>query len=163
VTLPLAGIAAAVITVSDRAASGEYDDRSGPLAVELLLSAGAQVSGPVLVADEVGPIQDAVRSALASGARLILTSGGTGVGPRDRTPEAVAPLLRLQVPGVAEAIRAAGRDKTPMADLSRGIAGVADGGFVVTLPGSTGAVRDGVGVVVSLAAHLLEQIDGGDH
>lgn len=161
--MPLAQVTAAVITVSDRAARGEYLDRSGPLAVQLLQAAGAQVNDPVVVADDQAAIQNAVRSAVGDGARLVVTTGGTGVGPRDRTPEAVAPLLEFQVPGVAEAIRAAGRGKTPTADLSRGVAGVTKAAFVVTLPGSTGAVRDGVGVIVDLAGHLLEQLDGHGH
>ncbi len=104
----------------------------------------------------------AVAAAIGAGARLVITTGGTGLSPRDITPEAIAPMLDRQVPGIAEAIRATGTATTPMAGLSRGIAGVVGTALVVTLPGSPGAVRDGL-TVVAQSPRTLAQMDGGDH
>lgn len=165
---PLAApVRGAVVTVSDRCFAGTREDRSGPLAVELLAGHGVRVDGVVVVPDEVGAIRAAVRAAGAGGARLVLTNGGTGVTPRDVTPEATAPLLECQLPGVAEQIRHAGLAKTPLAGLSRGLVGVtsraADGVVVVNAPGSTGGVRDTIGVIGPLLPHILEQLGGGDH
>lgn len=159
---PLSGRRVAVITVSDRAARGEYPDRSGPLLVEALTALGASVSAAVVPDDEQA-IQAAVTDARDGGARLIITTGGTGLGPRDVTPEAVAPLLDRHIPGIAEALRAAGAAATPMAALSRGVAGTIGTALVITLPGSPGAVRDAVAVLTPLAPHALAQLDGGDH
>lgn len=153
---------AQVITVSDRSSRGEREDRSGPEAVRLLDDAGWDTRRRV-VADDAGAVSDAIRSAVGDGARLVVTSGGTGVGPRDVTPEATAPLLRLILPGVAERVRAAGSETVPAAMLSRGLAGISGEALVVNLAGSIGAVRDGVPVVASIAAHVLEQLDGEDH
>lgn len=151
---------AVVITVSDRAAAGTRSDESGPLAARLLGDAGWP-SRVVVVPDEPDAVAGAVRDAAADGARIIVTTGGTGLGPRDVTPQAIEPLLRLTLPGVAERVRAAGA--VPTAALSRGIAGVVGNAVVVTLAGSTGAVRDGIPVVLSVAEHAIAQLDGGDH
>lgn len=152
-----------VITVSDRCAAGLAEDRSGPLAAALLAGHGVQV-GPVrVVPDEIPQIADAVLSGVRAGCAVVLTTGGTGLAPRDVTPEAVGPLLERPVPGLAEALRAGPRDRVPTAVLSRGVAGVIGATLVVTLPGSTGGVRDGVGLVGPLLAHVAEQLAGGDH
>lgn len=154
---------AAVVVASNRAAAGVYDDTTGPLLVEALAAWGYTVSAPVVVPDGE-PVAAAVREAVADGARVVFTTGGTGLTPTDRTPEAVRPLLDREVPGIAEAIRAYGAAKgIPTAALSRGIAGVAGDCLVVTLPGSRGGVKDGLAVLEPLVQHAVEQIEGSDH
>ncbi len=157
---------AAVITVSNRSSRGERPDTSGPVAVEALQVAGWEVTASV-VPDGVDSVSAAIAAALASGARLVVTSGGTGLTPQDLTPEGTRPLLTAELPGIAEEIRRRGAVKLPTALLSRGLAGVADApsgrALVVNLPGSTGGVRDGMEVVLAIARHAIEQLDGGDH
>lgn len=156
-----------VITVSDRALSGEREDKSGPLAVKLLAGYGVECPAPTVVPDEVPLIQDALRAALAGGARVIVTTGGTGIMPRDVTPEAVAPLIHTELPGIAEQIRAVGLASTPLAGLTRTAVGVTSrdesGAFVVCAPGSPGGVRDTIGVVGPLIGHIIDQLASGDH
>lgn len=151
-----------VITVSDRSAAGQREDRSGPLAQEHLTEQGFTVTR-VLVPDGVQPVRAAVTEAVGTGADVVVTLGGTGVSPRDRTPEAITPLLDLELPGIAEAIRAHGARQTPMAVLSRGIAGVIGTTVILALPGSTGGVRDGLDATAELLPHLIDQLHGGDH
>jgi molybdenum cofactor synthesis domain-containing protein len=158
----VAPIRALAITVSDRAAAGVYTDRSGPLLVSLLVAAGCEVEGPVIVPDGE-PVEAALRSALVSGYDVVITTGGTGLAPRDQTPEMTARVLDREVPGIAEAIRAAGRVGVPTAALARGLAGVAGHTFIVNLPGSTGGVRDGMAVLAPILRHAVEQLAGGDH
>lgn len=154
---------ATVITASNRAAAGVYDDTTGPLIVDALSALGFEVSGPVVVPDGQ-PVGDAIRAAVDSGARAVLTTGGTGLTPTDLTPEVTRPLLDREVPGIAEAIRAYGGAKgVPTAALSRGLAGVCGEALVVNLPGSRGGVKDGLAVVVPLLVHAVEQITGSDH
>lgn len=150
------------MTISDRSSAGLRADTSGPVAAELLIQAGwpAEVT---IVADDVSQIQDAVRAAIDAGARLVVTSGGTGVAPRDVTPEAMEGIFEREIPGIAEELRRRGAEKLPAALLSRGRAGVVGNALVVNLPGSTGGVRDGIPVVLSVAAHVLAQLDGEDH
>ncbi|HEX2892788.1 MAG TPA: MogA/MoaB family molybdenum cofactor biosynthesis protein [Marmoricola sp.] len=158
-----APLRAAVVVASNRAAAGVYDDTTGPLIVEALRADGWEVSEPVVVPDGE-PVGDAIRTAVNAGARVVLTTGGTGVTPTDRTPEATRPLLDREVPGIAEAIRAHGAAKgVPTAMLSRGVAGVVGSALVVNLPGSRGGVRDGLEVVVPVLRHAAEQIVGSDH
>lgn len=154
---------ATVISASNRAAAGVYEDTTGPLIVEALEGLGFEVSGPVVVPDGE-PVAEAIRSAVATGARAVLTTGGTGLTPTDLTPEVTRPLLDREVPGIAEAIRAYGAAKgLPTAALSRGLAGVCGDALVVNLPGSRGGVKDGLAVVVPLLVHAVEQITGSDH
>lgn len=158
---------AAVITISDRVSQGRRVDRSGPLAVELLRAADCQPGDPVVVPDDPEAIQTAILTCIEEGARVVLTTGGTGVAPRDQTPEATGALLTAELPGISEAIRSHSADQVPTAILSRGLAGVirraGRSAFVLNAPGSTGGVRDAIAVVGPLLAHLVDQLDGGDH
>ena len=149
---------AAVLTVSDGVDMGTREDASGDLLEELLAGEGFEVVRRV-VPDERSAIAEAIE-ALADEARLVLTTGGTGVGPRDVTPEATASVLERLVPGIAEAMRADAIDKTPHALLSRGIAGVRGTTLVVNLPGSTGGCRDGFAVLQPAIGHALELLAG---
>ncbi|MFF5295137.1 MogA/MoaB family molybdenum cofactor biosynthesis protein [Paractinoplanes globisporus] len=153
---------ARVIVASNRAAAGVYADTSGPRLVSGLRELGCEVGEPVVVPDG-DPVAEALREAVADGVDVVLTSGGTGVTPTDRTPEATRGLLDFEIPGIAEAIRAYSRDKVPAAALSRGLAGVAGRTLIVNLPGSTGGAKDGLAVLAPLLSHVVDQINGGDH
>jgi molybdenum cofactor biosynthesis protein B len=157
------GARAAVITVSDRSHGGLRHDSSGPLLASLLSELGFAVGAVVVVPDEVGAVQAAVREAVADGVDVVATTGGTGFAPRDVTPEAVRPLLEREAPGIVEALRQHRRDEVPTTILSRAVAGTVGSAFVVTLPGSTGGVRDGVAVLAPVVGHLVAQLRGGDH
>ena len=149
---------AAVLTVSDGVAAGEREDRSGDLLAELLAGDGYDVERRV-VPDDRDAIADAIAD-LAGDASLVLTTGGTGLGPRDVTPEATTTVLDRPAPGIAEAIREDARSKTPHGLLSRGVAGVRGASLVVNLPGSTGGCRDGFAVLQPALAHALGLLAG---
>ncbi len=154
---------AAVVVASNRAAAGVYADETGPLIVDALRGWGFEVDAPAVVPDG-DPVRAAIAAAVAAGARVVLTTGGTGLTPTDRTPEATRSLLDREVPGIAEAIRAHGVVKgIPTAMLSRGVAGVAGHCLVVNLPGSRGGVKDGLAVLEPVLRHAVEQIVGSDH
>lgn len=159
---PAATITARVIVASNRAAAGTYADTSGPLLADGLRALGCDVTDPVVVPDGE-PVAAALRTAIADRIDVVLTSGGTGITPTDRTPEATRGLLDYEIPGIAEAIRAHSREKVPTAALSRGLAGVAGRTLVVNLPGSTGGARDGLAVLGPILAHTVDQLRGGDH
>jgi molybdenum cofactor synthesis domain-containing protein len=159
----VAFVKAAVITCSNRSATGARPDDSGEILVGMLTDAGHEVVLRRVVRDDVAAIRAAISDALAAGAAAVLTTGGTGLTPTDLTPEAVVPLLDRSVPGIAEALRAASRDAVPTSVLSRGVAGTIGTALVVTLPGSPGGVRDGMAVLAPLLDHAVEQLAGGDH
>jgi molybdenum cofactor synthesis domain-containing protein len=151
-----------VITASNRAATGVYADRSGPVIVAWLRERGYECPHAVVVPDGE-PVGYALREAVDADVDVVLTTGGTGIAPTDATPEATRALLDYEVPGLADAIRAAGAPTVPTAVLSRGLSGVAGRTLVVNLPGSTGGVRDGLGVLAGVLNHAVDQLRGGDH
>jgi molybdopterin adenylyltransferase len=153
-------VRAAVLTVSDGVAAGEREDRSGDLLAKLLEADGYEVERRV-VADDRASITAAVTE-LADSVALVLSTGGTGLGPRDVTPEATATALDRPAPGIAEAIRADAVAKTPHGLLSRGVAGVRGATLVVNLPGSTGGCRDGYAVVRPALEHALSLLAGAE-
>lgn len=152
---------ALVVTVSDRSHAGERRDESGPAAEALLRRAGYSTS-TVVVPDGEDSVAEALGSAIEHGYRLVITSGGTGVGHRDRTPEGTRRVLDRELPGIAEMLRSS--PGKPHAYLSRGVAGVVDTGtLIVNLPGSPQAVTEGLTVLIPVLGHLLDQLAGGDH
>ncbi len=151
-----------MITVSTRAAAGIYDDEAGPRLVTQLEAAGFTVGPVVVVPDGRDVVADALRDAL-DGADVILTTGGTGLHPRDETPEATADVVEQLVPGIAEAMRVAGGRITPMAMLSRALAGTAGRTLIINLPGSPKGAVENLSVVLPVLGHAIDQLAGGDH
>ena len=153
---------ALALTASNRASAGVYEDKGGPLLAKGLREMGFTVDGPKVVPDGE-PVEEALRDAVADGYDVVLTTGGTGISPTDRTPEMTRRVLEYEIPGIAEAVRAEGLAKVPTAALSRGTAGVSGRTLVVNLPGSSGGVKDGLAVLGRLLVHAVDQIHGGDH
>jgi len=156
-------IRALAVTVSNRAAGGVYADKSGPVLAELLRAAGCEVSGPLVIPDG-SAVEVALQDAVDAGYDVVVTTGGTGLTPTDATPEMTRILIDREVPGLAEAIRAAGvASGVSSGPLSRGIAGLGGSTLIVNQPGSTGGVRDGMAVLAPVLQHAVDQIRGGDH
>ena len=151
-----------VVIASTRASSGIYEDRCGPVIVDWLAARDIRTPAPVVVAD-CAPVDAALRSALADGPDVIITSGGTGISPTDSTPQITAALLDYDIPGLADAVRRAGLPHVPTSVLSRGVCGVAGRTLIVNLPGSLGGVKDGLGVLADVLGHALDQLRGKDH
>ena len=162
---------AVAITVSDRSSDGRREDESGRLLVAALQGLGYAVTAPLVVPDGVESVAGAIREAVEQGARLVVTTGGTGMGPRDLTPEGTRQVITRENPGLAELLRHEGARHTPYASVSRGVVGVADwpaergvgGTLVVNLPGRPPAVTEGMDVIGPLLSHVLSQVSGGDH
>lgn len=158
-----AALRGAVVVASTRAAAGQRTDETGAMIAEALERWGFVDNAVEVVADGP-PVGRAIAAAIDRGARLVVTTGGTGLSPTDRTPEETHAIIDTELPGIAESIRAAGVSMcVPTAMLSRGIAGMAGRTLVVNLPGSPGGVRDGLSVLKDVVGHALEQVDGGDH
>jgi molybdopterin adenylyltransferase len=154
-------IRAAVITASDACFRGQRKDESGEALVELLRGMGAEVVARGILSDDLGPlIQKLEELARRDSINLILTTGGTGLGPRDNTPEATRRVIEREVPGIAEAIRAESLKVTPMSMISRGVAGVASGTLIINLPGSPKAVRETFAVIKPVLAHAVDLLAG---
>src|SRR6201996_7938809 len=155
---------ALAVTVSNRAAAGIYPDGSGPVRVALLRRAGCDVVDGPLVIPGGEPVAEALRDSVAAGYDVGLTTRGTGLTPADLPPEMTRKVLDREIPGIAEAIRAAGAAAgVPTAILSRGLAGLAGRTLIVNLPGSTGGVKDGMAVLSRVLEHAVDQVHGGDH
>lgn len=156
------GRRAIVVTVSTRASTGVYEDEAGPRLAAMLSDAGFAVAPVVVVPDGRGVVADALRAAAAD-ADVVVTTGGTGLHPNDETPEATLDVVDRQVPGIAEAMRAAALSVTPMGMLSRAVAGVVGTTLVINLPGSPKGATENLGVVLPVLDHVIDQLEGGDH
>lgn len=158
---------ALVITVSDRAFNGEYEDESGALAVKMMQEAGYDIEEARIVPDSVDMLRTEINEAVSDGVRIILTTGGTGVGPRDVTAEATKPKLKIELPFIPAAIAMRGLDQKPTALVTRGLAGVTSqekgGVFIANMPGNPDGVKTAVEIIAPLAQHVIDQLDGKDH
>jgi len=153
-------ITVGIITVSDRAAEGVYEDLGGPALVKKCRELGWEIQSEAIVPDEVERIQTTIRSFSAQGCRLILTTGGTGIAVRDRTPEAIRAIMRLEIPGFGEAMRAESFKLTPNGILSRGLAAVVDSSLVIALPGKPSGAVECLGFVVGAIPHAVALAEG---
>jgi molybdenum cofactor synthesis domain-containing protein len=153
---------AVVIVTSTRAAAGAYEDRTGPV-IAAWLAEHHFAADPIVVVSDGPDVPQALANAIASHPELVITTGGTGVGHGDGTADATSALLEKTLPGFSEELRRRGTASSPFSVLSRGVAGIAGGAFVVNLPGSTGGVQDGLQLLAEVVDHVLDQLAGGDH
>jgi molybdenum cofactor synthesis domain-containing protein len=151
---------AQVITVSDGAFHGQREDASGAALVKLLSRDGFEVDGPQVVPDEVERIREAVMTAVERGVDLVVATGGTGLGPRDVTPQAISTLIDYEVPGIGEAMRRAGAGSTPMALLSRSMAGVRKRTLIISVPGSPKGATESLEAVMPVVGHAIQLLHG---
>ena len=151
-----------VLIASTRAAAGVYEDRCGPIIVDWLNEQRITTPAPVVVPDGSGVV-NALLAAIGDNVVVIITSGGTGISPTDRSADATADIVDYQIPGLADAIRRSGLPHVPTSVLSRGVCGVRGRTLIVNLPGSTGGVKDGLGVLDNVLEHALDQLSGKDH
>ena len=157
----MSNIRAVVITASDACARGEREDASGAALVQLLTDLGAQVVASKILSDDLDPLAGALTEfADRDDVNLIVTTGGTGLGPRDNTPEATLHVIQREVPGIAEAIRAESLKSTPMAMISRGVCGVRSGALIVNLPGSPKAVKETFAIIAPVLSHAIDLLSG---
>ena len=157
----MSNIRAVVITASDACSSGEREDTSGTALVQLLTDLGAEIVEKRILSDDLDPLAQALREfADRSDVNLIITTGGTGLGPRDNTPEATQQVIEREAPGIAEAIRSESLKVTPMAMISRGVCGVRSGTLIINLPGSPKAVRESFAVIAPVLSHALDLLAG---
>jgi len=157
----MSNIRAVVITVSDACSRGEREDTSGAALVQLLTELGAEIVETKILSDDLDPlVQTLIDFAQRDDVNLIITTGGTGLGPRDNTPEATQQVIEREAPGIAEAIRLESLKATPMAMLSRGVCGVRSGTLIINVPGSPKAVRESFAVIAPIIPHALNLIAG---
>lgn len=157
----MVGIQAVVMTLSDAGARGEREDRSGATLVQLLKDLGAEIIATRILADDMDLLVQSLKEfADRDDVNLIVTTGGTGLGPRDNTPEATQRIIEREAPGIAEAIRAESLKATPMAMLSRGVCGVRSGTLIINLPGSPKAVKESFAVIAPVLTHALDLLAG---
>lgn len=149
-----------VITISDGVFHGHREDKSGPGLISLLIAEGFETGGPEVVPDEMEQIADAIETAVTRGADIVVTTGGTGLGPRDVTPQATASLVEYEVPGIAEEMRRAGLSSTPMAALSRGLAGVRGRALIINVPGSLKGATESLEAVMPMLGHAVKLLHG---
>ena len=149
-----------VITISDGVFHGHREDKSGPGLITMLRAGGFEVGGPEVVPDEVEQIADAIETAVTRGADIVVTTGGTGLGPRDVTPQATASLVEYEVPGIGEEMRRAGLATTPMAALSRGLAGVRGQALIINVPGSLKGATESLEAVMPMLGHAVNLLHG---
>jgi len=149
-----------VVTVSDGVFNGRREDKSGPALINLLSSGGFEVGGPEVVPDEVARITEAVMTAVARGVDLVVATGGTGLGPRDVTPQAMSAIVDYEVPGIGEAMRRAGVSSTPMAALSRSMGGVRERTLIISVPGSASGAAESLQAVMPIVGHAIQLLHG---
>ena len=154
---------AVIITASNRAFNGVYEDRSGQILLQGLIELGYDINEVKILPDDQTMISEAIELSIKDEIDLIVTTGGTGDSPFDVTPEATAPLVEKTMPGILEALRAYSRDKVATTDLSRGVAGVTKKSLIINLPGSPGGAKDGLVIIERLASHIHDQLAGHDH
>jgi molybdenum cofactor synthesis domain-containing protein len=157
----MGNLRAVVLTVSDACSRGEREDTSGAALVQLLTDVGAEIVKTRILSDDLDPLVQALKAcAEREDVNLIITTGGTGLGPRDNTPEATQQVIEREAPGIAEAIRAESLKATPMAMISRGVCGVRAGTLIINLPGSPKAVRESFAVIAPVLAHAIDLLEG---